>query len=283
MNQRDEDVDSASTVTYGGAHIARRYQKWTSLYPAEQKVLAHYQKQARGRVLDIAVGAGRTTRHLAPAAAHYIGVDLSDPMISRAQQVFPDTDLRVMDMRNVPDGFSGQNFDLVLISFNSLDYIPWNDRIDLLGRLRMLLSESGVLIVSSHSLEYLERRPVRFRPPSKARPLASQLFSDPMEFAKRSLRLADWLLRAPLNRVRLHPKQARKDGYWLVNDSAENFGLLTYYVSEGEQVRQLRHAGFEVKEVYPAPDGDEDSFFRYVACQKSQIVSSDSNLAGGGV
>ena len=259
----DIDPNEVNQQTYTSGATTSRYQDFNDLFAGEIQMFANNQATLKGRVLDIGIGAGRTTQALAADAKTYVGIDLAAPMVQIARSRFPELDLREMDMRDVPAQFAGEQFDTILISFNSIDYIPWADREPLLVGLRKLLQSSGVLMISTHSLEHLHRHPVRLRPPRQARPQPSTLLTQPVEYAKQCVRLLGWLARAPKNHLRLRKHEVKGRGYAIVNDSGEHFSLLTAYVDEPTQRDQLAKAGFSVTDRIGGDRPNGDAFFHY--------------------
>jgi SAM-dependent methyltransferase len=107
---------------------------------------------ARGAVLDIGVGGGRTAGLLAPSARSYVGVDVSPEMVALARQRFPETDLRVgdaCDLAGLPDG----HFDLVLFSYNGLDALDHADRSRALAAMARVVAPEGRVLFSSLNLD----------------------------------------------------------------------------------------------------------------------------------
>ncbi len=73
-------------------------------------------------------------------------------MITAARRSYPGPDLRVMDMRDVPRELASRRFDAILISFNAIDYICWEDRCALISAMLDLLEPDGVFAFSTHDL-----------------------------------------------------------------------------------------------------------------------------------
>ncbi|MCU1621865.1 MAG: SAM-dependent methyltransferase [Frankiales bacterium] len=106
----------------------------------------------RSRVLDVGVGAGRTTSFLAEAAASYIGVDLAARMVADARRRFPSADLRVADARDL-SAFADGAFDLVVFSLNGVDCLSHEEREAFLRDCARLLAPGGALLFSTHNLD----------------------------------------------------------------------------------------------------------------------------------
>lgn len=241
-------LESANRRVFGLRRVARAYSRWHGLFPAEERIFRECAAQFGGRVLDVAMGAGRSTSALRPQARRYVGIDLSAAMIERARERFPDADLRVMDMRAAPAAFAGQTFDAILIAFNGIDCVEWSDRNDLLAGLRSLLAADGVLAFSTHSLDVAQAGPRRIQlvAPELTHPGALRRARD---WPKGLLRQVRWTLRAIPNRIRNRRLERHFDGYAYLNDSGEAYALLTCFVSEAKQRAVLESMGYRVAAV----------------------------------
>lgn len=109
------------------------------------------------RVLDIGVGAGRTTPALVSIASTYVGVDLSRAMIERCLARFgrsSTVDFRVADARNLP--FASDSFDLVLFSYLGIDdLVDRRDRRRAIVEMVRVASPGGWVALSTHNLNAL--------------------------------------------------------------------------------------------------------------------------------
>ena len=56
--------------------------------------------------------------------------------------------------------------------------------------------------------------------------------------------------------------------YAYVNDDAEDYGLLTLYVSTPRQIEMLKAAGFRTVEVLQPWLRGEPAYFNYFACRR---------------
>jgi len=119
---------------------------------------AVFQKHVSGRVaLDFGCGAGRSTRFLQQLGFEVVGVDVSPQMLSKAREIDPRGDYRLIpgdDMTGLPRG----SFSLVLSAF-TFDNIPGREtKIRLFGDLRALLRADGAIvnIVSSPDIYLYE-------------------------------------------------------------------------------------------------------------------------------
>jgi SAM-dependent methyltransferase len=254
-----------NSATYQNLRVVKSYDGFEELFASEISIFDRFRQQFSGRVLDIAVGGGRTTRALLPNAASYVGFDFSAGMVALAKQFFPQADLRQLDMRDTPREFAGQKFDAILISFNGVDYITWDERNQLLAALRGLLAPGGVLAFSTHDLSTVnENRGFRIR--EDLRPDWNVLASSPLTFAKRLIKIPIWVARALPNYLRHRPLEKIFDGFAYVNDNGENYGLLTCYVSTARQISVLETCGFENVDVMHPYLSNEPVSFNYFVC-----------------
>ncbi len=263
------DTVHANSATYRSSRVVKSYADSEQLFPAETEIFGRYSRQFSGAVLDIAMGAGRTTRVLAPRAERYVGFDFSAGMVSLAKARFPEADLRQLDMRETPHAFAGQRFDAILISFNGIDYISWEDRNTLLAALREMLRPDGVLAFSTHDLETVnENRGFRIR--ADLRPDWRELCSKPLTGAKKLVKLPVWMARALPNYLKYRSLEKIFDGFAYVNDSGENYGLLTCYVSSARQIGVLEAAGYRNIAVTQPWLTSEQAAFNYFACTRGE-------------
>ena len=255
--------------TYRNQRVVKSYAGFEHLFPAETEIFARYPRQFSGAVLDIAIGAGRTTRVLAAQAERYVGFDFSAGMVAVAKSYFPEADLRQLDMREAPVAFAGQRFDAILISYNGIDYISWDDRNTLLAALREMLKPNGVLAFSTHDLDTVnENRGFRIR--DDLRPNWRDLRSNPITGAKKLAKLPFWMARAFPNYLKHRSLERIFDGFAYVNDSGENYGLLTCYVSTARQIGVLEAAGYRDIAVVPPWLTSAPAAFNYFVCTRGE-------------
>src|SRR5690348_11560180 len=108
---------------YERRSIVSQYISATELTSTEERLLARYGADiAAAHGLDLGVGAGRTTAFLSDLAASYVGLDFSTAMVAACRQRYPRVDFRLGDARDL-SGFCEDHFDLVLFSFNGIDYV----------------------------------------------------------------------------------------------------------------------------------------------------------------
>ena len=105
-------------------------------------------RQARGSVLEIAVGTGRNLPHYA-SGTQVIGIDLSSAMLhlarDRAAQTSPAAELQIADAQSLP--FSDASFDTVVATL-ALCSIP--DDAAAVAEMSRVLRPGGTLVLLEH-------------------------------------------------------------------------------------------------------------------------------------
>ncbi len=151
----------SSEEHFARAEVVREYASFDFLLPPEGAILEILADELPGwRVLDLGVGGGRTSRHLAGRVREYVGVDYSPAMIQACEEhVSPrlsgPASFRVADARDLREFESG-SFDFVLFSFQGLDSIAdHTERLQALREIRRVLREEGWLAFSSDNLAFL--------------------------------------------------------------------------------------------------------------------------------
>jgi len=217
--------------------------------PAERLIFAEAQAQiATGPVLDIGVGAGRTTACLAALCGKYCGVDYSPAMITHCRRRFagnPRVEFILADAASMPMLASG-SFPFILFSFNGIDSVAHEHRLRILREVRRLLAPGGRFAFSAHNRAYRDiQRTPRLRRPLRLRGMA-----------RTGIEIA--------NHLRVRRRAFACDAYELINDPPHLFSILTYYISRRAQLAQLADEGFRVLRVIDAggrivSEGDDES------------------------
>lgn len=193
-----------------------------------------------GAVLDLGVGAGRTTPHLAARAKRYVGLDYSDAMIARCREKYPEQEFVLGDAADL-SAFDDRTFDAVVFSFNGLGCLPEDDqRRRCLSEITRVLRPGGAFVFSLHNPRCLLYRPVLDGAslPKKAWRVAYA--------AGVSLKMAATRLRSPA--------LLRGEGY--IRDVTGHGGPQVYNATPGVVRRDLSAAGLDlvatVPSTYPA-------------------------------
>lgn len=223
-----------------------------SLVPSERRILSLLaDRWPEINMLDVGIGAGRTTYTFAALAGRYVGVDYSPRMIELAKRLVGEKDKRVelivADARD--SSFLQEPFDFILFSYNGLDSVDHEDRLKILTELRRLLKPDGSFLFSAHSINAL--------------PLVAEKPRDRSRSWLRTIYV--WL--AYIGQLRLTRKVNSKldletawaQGWTIIRDGAHGFKMRIYYVDPMYQVEQLRDVGFEKIAVYDAAGREVDA------------------------
>lgn len=202
------------------------------LEPTIVMLFVRYRELIVGKdVLDLGVGAGRTTLYLSALTDRYVGVDYSPAMVAHCKNRFPSTRLETMDARDL-SAFGDETFDFVLFSYAGLGALDHESRLAVLREVARVLRRGGVFVFSAHNRDWnWARRAPRL---SLSRNPITQLAN-----------VGRWILHLR-NRARLKPLQVERDEYTLINDAAEGYALIHYYITEEQQRAQLERAGYSV-------------------------------------
>ncbi len=219
----------ANQSAYRRRTLVSYYSQLQQLQPAERSICERLQDQLSSlRLLDIGVGGGRTTQHLARQTLFYLGIDYAPEMIAACQKRFaglPETvQFAVQDARDL-SAFANQSFDLIWFSYNGLDYMSHGERLQFLAEVKRLIAPGGYFCFSSHNLQGMEREFT----------LKSQLILNPV-FSY--VNLVMWLILRVCNR-QLSSAQLSQLDYAVIRDASHNFRLQTYYIRPQAQLEQL--------------------------------------------
>ena len=115
--------------------------------------------------LDVSIGSGSMTLPLQELGVTVYGSDLSESMLSRckvkAAAKQKPVELHCCDFRDL-SCWSGQLFDCVASTGNSLGYVPNDDVIQTLMRMDSLVKSGGYLCFDSRNWEKIQRERQRF-------------------------------------------------------------------------------------------------------------------------
>ena len=256
---------NGNKVVYNRRNVAESWYS-ESLQQPETFLFIKYGSEISGKsVLDIGVGAGRTSFFLHRVSAGYVGCDFAESMIDVCRTRFPTTRFEVVDAREM-SLFDDNSFDTVIFSFNGLDCINHEGRIQALSEIRRVLRHNGLFIFSFHNRAYsgfVGRPPLNF-------------CLNPIRMARR---MAGWWLIDLPNHRKSRQLAVVHDDYELRNDSSHRWQMVHYYINRRSQEVQLGRFGFTVLDFVDwngrcltADSDDSHSGTIYVAsrCSKDQ-------------
>ncbi|MEQ9328475.1 MAG: methyltransferase domain-containing protein [Rhodospirillales bacterium] len=223
------DIESFNSATYRNSAIVGQYMRRDDILPGERCLFGATRDRLLGAdLLDIGVGGGRTSRLMLDLARSYTGIDYSPQMVDACRKRFPDhADLfREADARNLAFA-EDDSFDIVIFSFNGIDYIPHEGRLQALAEIRRVLRPGGLFLFSTHLTPSLLSR---FAP--TANPNSDNW-------------LKDWRLRLLFHWFNIRVKDIDTAPYSLIRDASHSFRLVTYYSQPQTVIDQLSDAGFD--------------------------------------
>jgi SAM-dependent methyltransferase len=234
------------------AYEAGRTGWWSD--PGEEAAFAAMAPELRNAtVLDVGVGAGRTTGILRLLTDDYVGVDYTPEMVERCRRRYPGTNILLGDVRSLSQMDLGR-FGVAIFSYNGLDCIDHDDRQRGLDELQRVLRPGGLLLFSTHNLNGPAYRPTPWR---QAGGVTTQ---------RLAYRLGRFAANVILNPLHL-PRSVRNwyilrrcgiegDGWATSVVESEDFGLILHFTTLAHQVAELDRHGFDVDAVFTAETGE---------------------------
>ena len=241
--------DEINRAVYNSPGVYRYYLS-KILMPAEVACLLKYQTHIFQKdVLDIGVGAGRTTRYLAPLARRYEAVDYSSVMVGYMKETMPEISVRQANFRDLTM-FEDGSFDFVFATDNVIDALPHEDRLQALREAHRVLRRGGILAFSSHNIQYKKA----FGGPQL------NWSCNPVRFAANC---ANYIL-SRWNHYRVAPLRRTLSEYALINDPGHRYACLHYYAARSTVCSQLARAELRFIEAFDTdgrlmPEGKDDS------------------------
>jgi ubiquinone/menaquinone biosynthesis C-methylase UbiE len=222
---------------YGGRKAVDEYVRFSTLFLAERVILDKLRPEIKGkRLLDIGVGAGRTTAALLDISRHYTAIDYSAEMVHATRKRFSLQSIWCCDARDM-NRFPDSSFDFAMFAFNGIDSLPYSERSRAIAEVMRVLASGGIFVFSSHNRDLRDIGKLPWQCSSAK--LTPSLI-------KQSL-IA--VLRLP-RRMRLKPHEVYAGDYAIVNDSGVSYSLLTCYVTISAQTRELLRSGFREVSAY---------------------------------
>ena len=241
--------DEVNRKVYFAPSVFRHYLS-EALTPAEATCLLKYQPAfAQKTLLDVGVGAGRTTRVLLPLVARYEAIDYSPVMVEYMKRTQPAASVRQADWRSL-DAFAGAAFDFIFATDNVIDALAHEDRLQALHESHRVLRPGGILAFSAHNLNFHA---------ALSGPKL-QWSNNPVHLAANTLQFAKRLR----NHWRVSKLRKVTADYALLNDEGHDYACLHYYATRASVHAQLAAAGFNLLDAIDwrgrsLPPGADDS------------------------
>lgn len=228
---RQRDIN-ARVWARAGRSMIREYAV-RPLRPPEAVVLEGHRDALGGSVLEVGVGAGGLTAHLAELAGTLVGIDLAPAMVAHCRERFPGNTFIVGDLCDLSQ-FADGRFDALVAGFNVLDVVDRHERREALRGWRRVLAPGGTLVFSTHNLAVADAIPA----PGQVRALGvgSMLHSVLNRGQQRR------------NRARLAPLEQHGAGWAILNDEAHDWSLLHFYAGRDYEEWELADSGFALIE-----------------------------------
>jgi ubiquinone/menaquinone biosynthesis C-methylase UbiE len=227
-------IAEVNKISYNSSLVVDAYAQATLKEPEKTIFDLLKPKRPFRRMLDIGVGAGRTTGYFAEIAEEYIGIDYSENMIKACSKKFQQLDkasFAVIDARNMTL-YKDDDFDLVLFSHGGLDSVEHEDRIRILHEIWRVGKKGGCFCFSTSNLDAML-------------PYCQLKFSKhPKVFARMFLRLLFVRLLNTEMWKQVRGKQGNlKHTMFIVG--GHDWGVKTYCIKPEAQNAQLNDLGFE--------------------------------------
>ena len=231
-----------NNITYSSEKVVDHYLKEEALQKPEKQILELLRnKLSNMKMLDIGVGGGRTTLHFASLVKEYTGIDYSEKMIEVCRNKFSNYTFHTADARDLRM-FAENEFDFILFSFNGIDYVSYDDRVNALKEIKRILKPNGYFAFSSHNLQALSkwgRIPFSFNPFALVENIK-------IHYKRKSI-----------NNFKLNNLQDLN--YLTVNDGAHDWQLETCYVTPSFQAKIIKEIGYNNLKIFDLKNGMEMS------------------------
>lgn len=215
--------------------------KTSALQPAEAAFFSLLRTQLPNmRMLDIGVGGGRTTHHFGPLVKSYVGIDYAEKMIEAARQTCGNLKgnitFDVCDARDL-SRFSEEEFDIILFSFNGIDYVSASDRQQIFKEIQRVGKKGAWFCFSSSNIQWFSTwSNIGFT-------------TDPIRLLARVRHF--FLLR--YYNPKFQERQQKDAGVFI--SGVHNYSLSTHFIRPNHQIQQLEELGFKNPQAYRSETG----------------------------
>jgi SAM-dependent methyltransferase len=227
---------------WNSAATVASYSRPAFLYAPELRLLGLLKDRwAQLDMLDIGIGAGRTTAYFAELTRRYVGIDYAPNMVEQCKARFagrwPHAQFEVGDATQLT-AYGDASFHLVMFSYNGIDCVDFEARAAVLREMRRVCRPGGWMIFSSHNFHSIPKHlRFNFTPSPRALRTEWQRY--------RMMRRCN----AELDNVMQKDRTLFVDG--TANDS--RYG----YVKPDVQADELSALGFKQVRLFSCLDGNE--------------------------
>lgn len=222
-----EKITDKNLEVYNSKEVVSWYKLLQELAPVEKMIFETYKNVLKnGHVLDIGIGGGRTTKFLFPVSKAYTGIDYSENFIEVVSKSFPNV-CRVMDARDL-SAFEDTSFDFVNFSFNGIDYVNAEGREKVFKEIFRVLKPQGIFFFSTHNKNHAS---------FDVSPWLNKTNSA-------FINLKTFIKLLPYFGRKVKSKEVFEKEFAIINDSAHNYSLMTFYTSPSYLRTQLNETGF---------------------------------------
>lgn len=217
--------------TYSSKHVVDWYDKLDFLFPAEKTLFNSYSDKIVGKkVLDIGIGGGRTTNYFSKIDCQYTGVDFIEDFAKLVSQKHSKLTIKQCDARNM-SMFANESFDFILFSFNGIDNMENEGRIQILKEVFRILKPDGVFMFSAHNKDhkYFNKMP----------------WQEEWRLDWNYIKLCLVVMKNYFKHLQMKKHEYHCPDYSIINDIAHEFSIMTYYISGAKQKKQLQQLGFK--------------------------------------
>ena len=153
-DRAEETSDATMLRNYRAPEVVGYYAREGEIFPGERDIYDRYVRSG-WKILDLGVGAGRTTSYLSDRAERYVGIDFSPEMVEYCTKKFRHLEFYVADASDL-SAFSDSSFDCVVFSYNGIDCLyPHERRSACISECARVLASGGMFIFSSHNARSL--------------------------------------------------------------------------------------------------------------------------------
>lgn len=223
-----------NNAIYNNKKTIERYKKLNYTLKPEQVIIdfiSNLDIEKRGKIIDIGVGAGRTTNLFHKYFTHYIGIDYAQEMINYCNSNYRslnNTKFIKSDARKM--NFAHENsVDFSFFSFNGIDCVEFSDRIKILKEIIRIGKKDSYFAFSTHNLFNINKL-FKFQTPK-----------NPFKWLKEYQRYKGIKEHNNIDYLR-----SRKDYAYIFDGDNNNFNFKYTYIDPKYQVENLEEMGFEI-------------------------------------